>query len=150
MKKTKVNRLARRRAFTLLEVLMVIVILGVLAALIVPQFAGTGVRARIDLTRTQVTSALSTPLELFKNHTGRYPTTDEGLIVLLEQPDDEEIAEKWSGPYVKSASSLKDAWDNELIYSAPGEFNESSYDLSSPGPNEIEGDDDDITNWEKV
>ena len=150
MKKNKVNRSAHRRAFTLLEVLMVIVILGVLAALIVPQFVGTGERAKADLTKTQVTSALSTPLELFRTHTGRYPTSDEGLIVLLELPDDEDIADKWSGPYVKSASSLRDAWDSDLIYAAPGEYNESSYDLSSPGPNKIEGDDDDITNWEKV
>ncbi len=93
-----------------------------------------------------INSGLATPLETFKMHTGRYPTTDEGLIALIEAPDDEEIAENWSGPYVKD-TSLKDAWGNDLIYTSPGEYNENSYDLSSPGANQTEGDEDDIKNW---
>lgn len=145
MQKRNRNRVVRR-AFTLLEVLMVIVILGVLAALIIPQFRGVEVRAKTDLTKVLIKSGLASPLETFRMHVGRYPTTDEGLAALLEAPDDEEIAEKWSGPYVGD-SSLKDAWGNDLIYTSPGEYNENSYDLSSPGPNAAEGDDDDIKNW---
>ena len=136
-----------RSAFTLLEVLMVIVILGILAALIVPQFTGTQLKAEKDLTKAQI-AALGSDLDRFRLHCGRYPTTDEGLAALLQVPDDEELAEKWGGPYVKKAP--KDAWGHDLNYESPGQYNETSYDLSSPGPNGQEGDDDDITNWEKT
>jgi general secretion pathway protein G len=138
---------AVRRAFTLLEVLMVIVILGVLAALIVPQFTGTQRRAEEDLTKSQI-AALETTLETFKLHCGRYPTSDEGLAVLLEKPDDDEITEKWAGPYLKKAP--KDAWGQELRYAFPGEYNEDGFDLYSLGYDRQEGTDDDITNWEKT
>lgn len=148
MKKVNGTNRRRRRAFTLLEVLMVIVILGVLAALIIPQFGGAELRAKQDLTKTLVTSGLGTPLELFKTHCGRYPTTEEGLAVLLAKPDDEALAKKWAGPYVKKAQ-LTDPFGSELIYKFPGEFNPNSYDLSSPGPNRVDGDEDDIGNWEK-
>jgi general secretion pathway protein G len=142
------KRRNQRRAFTLLEVLMVIVILGVLAAIIVPQFASTGDKARVDLTTQQVNSGLATPLDLFKTHCGRYPTTDEGLAALLQKPDDEDVAAKWGGPYIKKPA--KDAWNHDLIYQSPGTYNENGYDLSSAGPNGAQGDDDDITNWEKT
>jgi general secretion pathway protein G len=136
-----------RHAFTLLEVLMVIVILGVLAALIVPQFTGTRERAMTDTAKIQI-AGLDSDLERFKIHCGRFPTSDEGLAALLEKPDDEGIAEKWAGPYLKKAP--KDPWGHDLIYVCPGEVNENGYDLSSAGPNGQEGDDDDITNWEKT
>ncbi len=135
-----------RKAFTLLEVLMVIVILGVLAALIVPQFTGTQLKAEKDLTKTQIV-ALGNDLERFRLHCGRYPTTDEGLAALLDAPDDDELAERWGGPYIKKAP--KDAWGRDLVYESPGQYNDD-YDLSSPGPNGVEGDEDDITNWEKT
>lgn len=136
------------RAFTLFEVLMVILILGVLAALVIPQFTGTGEKARVDLTRTLVQTNLKTSLELFRTHTGRYPTTEEGLAALVEKPEDEEIAAKWAGPYTEK-KEFRDAWGRELIYRSPGEYNQDTYDLFSPGPNGQPGDDDDITNWQK-
>ena len=114
-RRNRVVQRRRKRAFTLLEVLMVIVILGVLAALIIPQFGGTQDRANRDLTQALVKSGLATPLELFKTHCGRYPTTEEGLAVLLQPPSDEELAKKWAGPYVKKGQ-LQDAWGHELIY----------------------------------
>lgn len=138
---------AVRGGFTLLEVLMVIVILGVLAALIVPQFGGTQRKAEERMTQTQIVG-LKTQLDLFKMHCGRYPTSDEGLAVLLEPPDEEELVERWGGPYLDAAP--KDAWGRELIYASPGEYNENSYDLSSMGHDGQEGTEDDITNWEKT
>lgn len=145
-RKARIRR--RARGFTLLEVLMVIVILGVLAAVIVPNFISTGDKARKDLAREQVTSGLATQLELFRTHTGRYPTTEEGLAALLTKPDDETIAEKWGGPYVKKTP--KDPWGHELIYRAPGEYNADGFDLSSAGPDGVPGNDDDVTNWERT
>ena len=138
----------RRRAFTLLEVLMVIVILGILAALIVPQFMGTGEKARIDLTGVKIKS-LNSQLETFRMHCSRLPTTEEGLEVLLTKPDDETLEGKWAGPYLQGGIP-RDAWNRELRYEYPGTYNETGYDLSSAGPNGQFGDDDDITNWEKT
>ena len=137
----------RRRAFTLLEVLMVIVILGVLAALIVPNLFGTGERAKVDATQIKI-DGLDSTIEIFRTHCGRLPSTDEGLAALLLQPDDETLEGKWAGPYLKQAP--KDAWGRDLIYEAPGTYNEAGYDLSSMGPNGQAGDEDDITNWEKT
>jgi len=137
----------RRRAFTLLEVLMVIVILGILAALVVPNLIGTREGAMIDTTKIKIKS-MGTSLDTFNLHCGRYPTTDEGLNALLDKPDDDEIAERWRGPYLKEAP--KDAWGHTLNYESPGTYNETSYDLSSAGSNGQPGDEDDLTNWEQT
>ena len=138
-------------AFTLLEVLMVVVIIGILAALVVPNFFGASEGAKIDLTKALIESGVNGTLDLYRLHMGHYPRSDEGgLAALVEAPDDDELAEKWRGPYVKDGAKLKDTWGNDLIYESPGEINEDSYDLSSAGPNEQEGDEDDITNWEKT
>ncbi len=142
-----VRRVRRTRGFTLLEVLMVIVIIGILATAVVLSLRGTESGAKIDMARNAVQSGFSTPLDLFHAHMGRYPTTEEGLIALLNRPDSEEAAEKWRGPYIKDAKMLKDPWGNDYVYVSPGQVNEDSYDLSSPGPNGRPGDDDDITNW---
>lgn len=151
MRKSNRKLHARRRAFTLLEVLMVVVIIGLLAAFVVPNFFGAGDRARKDLTEAMIKSGINGALDLYKAHMGTYPPSDDGgLELLLNEPDDEEKAEDWAGPYIKKAEDLRDAWGNELIYEYPGEYNgENMYDLSSAGPNGTPGDDDDIVNWER-
>jgi general secretion pathway protein G len=142
---------ARRRAFTLLEVLMVVVIIGLLAAFVVPNFFGAGDRAREDLTKALIKSGINGALDLYRAHMGTYPPSEEGGLELLHTaPEDEEKAEDWAGPYIKKAEDLRDAWGNELIYEFPGEYNENGYDLASPGPNGTAGDEDDITNWERT
>jgi general secretion pathway protein G len=139
------------RGFTLLEVLMVVVIIGLLAAFVVPNFFGAGEKAKKDLTKALIESGLNGALDLYRAHMGTYPESDSGgLMLLLEKPDDEEAAAKWHGPYIKKAQDLKDAWGTDLIYKCPGEINENGYDLSSAGPDKQEGTDDDITNWEKT
>jgi general secretion pathway protein G len=148
--KRELNKAALRQAFTLLEVLMVVVIIGILAALVVPNFFGASEDARIRLSKALIESGINGTLDLYRLHMGQYPTTDEGLAALVERPDDDELAEKWAGPYVKDGSKIKDAWGHDLIYESPGQYNENSYDLSSPGPDGQEGTDDDITNWEKT
>lgn len=147
MRKIVRSRTARRRAFTLLEVLMVVVIIGVLAAFVVPNFFSAGEKAKKDMTANLIKSGINGTLDLYRMHMGEYP---ESLEQLVTPPDDAEIAEKWAGPYVKDLKNLKDSWGNDLIYTFPGRYNETSYDLSSPGANKKEGDDDDITNWDRA
>lgn len=146
MKRNAVRKLGRRRAFTLLEVLMVIVILGVLAALIVPQFANTGEKAKEDLTKTSI-EGLANDLERFRMHCDRYPTTEEGLAALMTKPDAEDIASKWAGPYISKPA--KDGWQRDLHYRQPGQYNGEGFDIWSVGRDGNEGTDDDLTNWKK-
>ena len=143
----KLTRRALRRAFTLLEVLMVVVIIGILAALVVPNFFGASEDARVRLTKALIQSGINGTLDLYRLHMGRYPTSDEGLAALVEEPDDDEEAEQWKGPYVKEGAKLKDAWGNDLHYESPGRYNENSYDLHSMGPDEQDGTEDDVANW---
>ena len=89
---------------------------------------------------------LAAALELFKMHVGRYPGK---LDELVEQPENEADAEKWRGPYVTSADTLKDPWGHRLMYLSPGEHNRDTYDLWSIGADGQDGTDDDITNWKK-
>ncbi len=141
------HRVRRRKGFTLLEVLMVIVILGVLAAVVISQLSGTQEKAFRDTT-TATIKGMASQLELFKLHCGRYPSSDEGLGALLAKPDDESLEGKWAGPYIKEAA--KDAWGKELMYRQPGQYNETGYDIWSVGPDGQEGTDDDLTNWTKT
>lgn len=135
----------RRRGtggFTLIELLLVLVILGILAAIVVPKFAGRTEQARVTAAKTDI-SSLGTALDAFEVDNGYYPKGKNGLQDLVEQPRD---AQSWHGPYIKDLP--KDPWGNEYIYECPGRNNPSSYDLMSMGPDLRVGGDDDITNWQ--
>ena len=144
---------SRVRAFTLLEVLMVVVIIGLLAVFVAPSFFGAGEGVRIDLTKAKIESGLGGAMKMYRVHMGHYPTEEEGGLMSLTEAPDEDVDEgqqKWRGPYLENVRDLKDAWENDLIYECPGQYNEDGYDLSSAGPDGEEGTDDDITNWEKT
>jgi len=131
-----------QRAFTLIELLLVLVILGILAAIVVPKFSGRTEQARVTAAQSQV-STFGTALDAFEVDTGRYPKGKNGLAELIQQPRD---AQNWKGPYLKSDIPL-DPWGRAYVYECPGKHNPSSYDLSSMGPDGRVGGDDDITNW---
>jgi general secretion pathway protein G len=135
----------RRRAFSLLEVLMVIVILGILAAFVVPQFMNVQGRAEEDVARQNVEGGFGGAIDLYRVHMGTYP---EELIMLVEAPEDEELAKTWSGPYLEE-QDLQDPWGSEYQYAAgeDAEENPGKYDLSSAGRDQEFGTEDDITNW---
>jgi len=131
----------KRRGFTLIEIMLVVVIIGILAAVIGPRLTGRTQGARIQTTRQSMQN-LKTTLGMFEINAGRFPTSEEGLNALLEKPADVSDAE-WDGPYIEE--SPKDAWGEEFIYRSPGEVN-ADYDLVSKGPDKKEGTDDDISN----
>ncbi len=141
--------MSRVRGFTLLEVLMVVIIIGLLAAFVVPNLWETEVKQKIKLTKAAVDSGLSGALDLYRANMGKYPTTEEGLIALYEQPSSEDAAGKWA-QVIKKPEDLKDQFGNDYVYTCPGENNAKSYDLMSKGPDGEEGTDDDITNWKRV
>jgi len=126
--------------FTLIEVMVVIVILGILAALIVPNVIGQSDKARVGTTK-QVLATTASALDLFKLDNARYPTTQEGLDALVHKPAD---AKTWpNGGYIKGGMP-KDGWGNDLQYIAPGS-NGKPYDLYSFGSDGKEGGDDDAS-----
>ncbi len=144
-------KLQRRRrsfqaGFTLIELLLVMVIIAVLAAIVVPRFAGQGEEARKTSADSQIKSMFGTALDTYEVHCGKYPTTAQGLDALRTEPTSDPKPKDWKGPYLKSDVPM-DPWGNEYIYRAPGSHNADSYDLSSAGPDGQEGTDDDITNW---
>jgi general secretion pathway protein G len=136
------SRARRRAGFTLVELLLVLVILGTLAAIVYPRLAGRSEQARITAAKTQI-AAFATALDAFEVDNGYYPKGRNGLEELIIQPRD---AQNWKGPYLKDIP--KDPWGNDYIYEYPGKNNVNGYDLYSMGPDRREGGDDDITNWQ--
>ena len=142
------NRRTHRSAFTLLEVLLVIVILVTMATLVMTNLPKQQTKAKAGMTRIQMKN-IEDALETLRMDVGRYPTTEEGIAVLsdADQMQDESKRDKWDGPYLKKGK-LEDSFGNEFRYEFPGENNEDGFDLSSPGPDGEEGTEDDIKNWE--
>ena len=133
------------RAFTLIEIMVVVVILGILAATIIPQFMGTTHEARVNTAKANV-AQLESALERFHIHMDRYPTTEEGLNALVEPPSADE--KRWRGPYVTRLRP--DPWGNPFQYRNPGVQHKSGFDLWSRGADGAdggEGEGADIGNW---
>jgi len=131
-----------RRGFTLIELLLVLVILGILAAIVVPKFAGRTEQARQTAAQSQI-ATFGTALDAFEVDNGFYPKGKSGLLDLVQQPRD---AQSWKGPYLKSEIP-NDPWGHPYVYECPGKHNPSSYDLMSMGADGRIGGDDDIANW---
>ena len=137
----------REKAFTLVELLVVIVIISMLGAFVAPRVFKQIGKSKRDLARPRL-ALVEDALERFAINCGRYPDDSEGLEALIEMPDDETLEGKWDGRYLKP-SQLLDPWDNPIVYRAEGEINMGSYDLISLGADgefEGEGDGEDIVN----
>ncbi len=136
---------ARRRSsgFTLLELLVVMVIIGLLAGYVGPKYFAQIGKSEAKAARAQI-DALEKALDQYRLDAGRYPTTDQGLTALMTRPADES---KWLGPYLKKAVPM-DPWGHPYQYKCPGEHGD--FDLFSLGKDGQPGGNDeaaDITNW---
>jgi len=143
-----IRRIRRRQSdpgFTLIELLLVVVIIGILAAIVVPRLVGRSEEARIGAAKQQLSSFRSA-LSHYELDMGRYPTTDLGLQALMTNPGTTGDPKKWKGPYLESQTSEvpKDPWGNPYIYVYPGARNQNGYDLYCVGPDGQAGTDDDI------
>jgi general secretion pathway protein G len=137
------------KGFTLIELMVVIVILGVLAGLIVPRIMGRPDEARQLKAKMQIES-LETALKLYKLDNGAYPSTDQGLEALVTQSETPPVPRKWrEGGYLEKGKVPVDPWGNTFVYLSPGVHGD--YDISSYGADGVSGGDDknsDINNWE--
>lgn len=127
-----------RNAFTLIELLLVLVIIAVLAAVVVPKLVGRSEDAKKKATVASI-SGIKLALDAFEVDNSRYPTNSEGLMALVEQPAG---LTNWHGPYVERQQIEKDAWDHPFVYKYPGTRNPSGFDVSSLGPDGQESQDD--------
>jgi len=131
----------RSAGFTLIEILLVVIIIGILVSLVAPRLAGRSEEARIQAARADINGGLALALDLYEVDNGRYPGN------LSELVNKSGNAPNWRGPYLKKGVS-KDPWNNAYIYRNPGQHNSSGYDIFSAGPDGQEGTDDDVVNWE--
>ncbi|MDR2674900.1 MAG: type II secretion system major pseudopilin GspG [Opitutaceae bacterium] len=139
---------ARRgsRAFTLLEILLAVAILGMLVALSIAAVDKIFSGASEDAAKLFVTQSLQVPLQSYRTHMGNYPATAEGLQALITPPADK--ADRWRGPYITGDTIPLDPWKNPYQYRFPGVHNRTGgYDVWSKGADGQDGTPDDIGNW---
>jgi general secretion pathway protein G len=150
MEKMKTSARLRSAGFTLLELLVVLIIIGLLAGVVGPRVIDQLGKSKTKVAALDI-KGIAQSLEMFKLEVGRYPTTQEGLQALITAPGG---VTSWNGPYTqaKTKSVPKDPWGNEYHYAAPGQHNTKDFDLSSLGADNRDGGDGenkDVNNWEE-
>ncbi len=136
----------REKGFTLIEMLIVMVILGLLAALVGPRMFGKVGKSRQNAAKAQI-ALFETALDMLKLDTGKYPTTGQGLQALRVKPDD---MERWDGPYLPKDIPL-DPWGHGYDYRSPGEHGDCDIiSLGADGSAGGEGEDEDVVSWKGI
>jgi general secretion pathway protein G len=140
------RKIKREKGFTLIEILVVVIIIGMLAALVGPKLFGKVGTAKLSAAKAQI-ELFGTALDTFRLDVGRYPTAEEGLKALREKPSG---VEGWQGPYLPKEIPI-DPWGTPYVYKSPGEHGD--YDLISYGLDKVEGgegENQDIVNWKDI
>ena len=139
------KNIRKQQGFTLIEIIVVVVIIGILATFIAPKFLGRTDEARITKAKTDIQS-LESALDLYKLDNYAYPTTDQGLEALVEMPTSDPVPANWKDGYIKKLR--KDPWQRDYLYLNPGEHGQ--IDIYSLGADGVEGGEEanaDIGNW---
>ena len=131
-----------RGGFTLIEILLVVVIIGILAAIVAPKLVGRSKDAREQAARADLRT-ISNAMDTFEIDNGFFPTSEQGILALIEKPTHETELKKWN-KLLKAIEEPKDPWGNKYVYKFPGDKNPDGYDLYSKGPDGQEGTDDDV------
>ena len=143
------QRQRNNHGFTLIELMVVIVILGILAGMIVPRIMDRPEQAKVTKAKMTIES-IGTALDLYKLDMGSYPTTEQGLQALVEPPESDDSSSNWrKGGYLDKGRVPKDPWNNDYIYLSPGA--NGDYDITSLGGDGAPGGDGtnaDINSWE--
>ena len=129
----------KRKGFTLIELMLVVAIIGILAAMVVPRLTGRNRQAKNAVAKADVETNLPMALDLYELDVGQFPDTLNALMDNTGGKGD------WKGPYIKRMP--KDPWGREYLYKQPGDHNKYSFDLYSAGADGQAGTNDDVKNW---
>lgn len=135
-----------KNAFTMIEIMLVVIIIGILAAMVIPNIAGRGEQARAAAARADIEANIASALDLYELDNGQYPATEQGLDALIQKPSAAPVPLHWNGPYLKKKKIPLDPWGREYGYRCPGTHDPEGFDLFSFGPDGVESADD-IVNW---
>lgn len=135
-----------KRGFTLVEIILVMAIVLILAAMVVPNLSGRKGQAQRSAAQVDIETNLPAALDLYEIDNGFYPSTDQGLKALIVKSSSSPVPQNWNGPYLKKKSIPSDPWGQNYVYVSPGANNTEEFDLYSLGADGVESDDD-IVNW---
>jgi len=136
-------KLKNQYGFTLVEIMLVVIIIGALAAMVIPRFTGRSEQAKVTAAQADINSHLATALKLYELDNGNFPATSQGLDALTIKPTSSPVPTNWNGPYIEKKPL--DPWGRPYAYASPGSHR-LDYDLYSKGK-DVNKEEDDIVNW---
>jgi general secretion pathway protein G len=138
-----VMQMKKKNGFTLIEIMLVVIIIGALAAMVIPRMSGRSEQAKVAVAKADIDANIATALKMYELDNGMFPSTGQGLMALRQKPATSPAANNWQGPYLDK--DPVDPWGVPYTYVSPG-AHRPDYDISSKGKDQ-ESAQDDINNW---